>query len=269
LLLAPWNLVTQPWRFEVPGISRVYAVIGTSIGPLFLALLPLLFLARPPRAVGWSLAWCVPLWLAWLMLMQYNRYLIPALALAAVPVGHVLGDLLPPRGLARMIPRVVAGCWGVLALGYLGLGVFAGDAWQVSLGLVSRTGYLEQHCESFRFAQYVNAETPPDAKIALYSEPRGFYLDREYLWAEAGHSTLIDYGGIHSGDDLLREFRRLGITHILYHSLNRDDLAFTQPQIGPPLKELNRRGLVDIIGSPPRDPHYTLFAIDTRARAGQ
>jgi len=260
LLLAPWNLVMRPGEFEVAGFSP----IAGSVGPLFLALLPLLLLGRPPRPVVWCLAFVAPLWLGWLLLMQYGRYLAPALAVAALPVGYVLADSFPSSGLARAVPRVVAWAWGVVALTYVGLIAVGSGAWRASLGQVDRSEYLEATCECFRVAEFVNARTPPDAKVALYSEPRGFYLDREYLWAESGHSTLIDYAGIRSGDDLRREFRRLGITHLLYRELGRTGPVLSLPQIGEPLKELHRRGLVQLLGSPPADPSYTLLAIDTR-----
>jgi hypothetical protein len=262
LLLAPWNLVMQPAEFEVVTINPVLAVTATGVGPLLLVLLPLLVLARPPGPVIQSLFALLPLWLGWLMLMQYNRYLVPALAIAALPAGYVLGGaFLPTARLARVVPRAVAWCWGALALSYVALSVMPGGGWRVALGLDSRAAYLEEHSECYRFGQFVNAETPPNARIALYGEPRGFYLDRDYLWAEQGHSTLIDYAGIRSGDDLLREFGRLGITHILYRVPTREGRAFDDPQIGPALKELNRQGRLEIIGSPPRDPLYTLFAL--------
>jgi hypothetical protein len=268
LLLAPWNLVMRPTEFEVVGISPLYAVFATGIGPLFLALLPLLALSRSPRPLRWSLAFLAPSWVAWLMLMQYNRYLVPTLVFAALPVGHALAAL-PPSGLGRALPRVVAWTWGALALGYAVLGVWASGAWQVSLGLIGRQEYLEGRSECYRMAEWVNRVTPPDAKIALYSEPRGFYLDREYLWAEAGHSGLIDYAHIRSGADLQREFGRIGITDILYCRLPRAPDLFDLPPIGPALAELRAQGRAHVLGSPPGAPAYLLVAVDALSGAEQ
>ena len=108
----------------------------------------------------------------------------------------------------------------------------------------------------------MNRLTPPGAKIALYSEPRGFYLDREYVWADPGHSRLIEYEKVYSGDDLLAQFSRLGITHVLHRQLPGAPGLLETPTIGPALQELLETGLVSVVGRTPTDPDYVLLAIE-------
>jgi 4-amino-4-deoxy-L-arabinose transferase-like glycosyltransferase len=266
LLLAPWNVVMRPSEFDVVNVSPIYAAMCLSTGPLFLAILPLVLLRAPRRAEGWALAFLAPLWLAWLMLMQYNRYLLPALAFAAVPVGFVLADALPDRGPARAIPRGVAWTWGGIAMGFMVLQGLASGSWWAGLGFTGRSEYLASNSECYRMAQWVNKLTPPEAKIALYSEPRGFYLDRDYLWADPGHSRLIEYDRVHSGDDLLAQFTRLGVTHVLYRRLPGATDVFDLEAIGPALQELRERGAVGVIGRPATDPDYILLAIEPSGR---
>src|SRR5206468_3133940 len=60
--------------------------------------------------------------------------------------------------------------------------------------------------------------------VALYDEPRGYYLDVDYWWANPGHSRLIEYEKLANGEDLVRELKRLGTTH-LYWNLQFADMV--------------------------------------------
>jgi hypothetical protein len=197
------------------------------------------------------------------MLMQYNRYLVPALVFAALPAGYVLGEGLPPKGVARIAPRAVAGFCAGLALLYLAFSGLLTGAWAAGIGLVPRDAYLETNSECYRVSQWVNKVTPARAKLALYSEPRGFYLDRDYLWADPGHSRLIEYDKIKSPQDLLDAYSRLGVTHVLYHQLPGAPDLFDLAPYGTALEGLEREGEVSTIGHPPYDPSYVLLAIET------
>ena len=77
LLMAPWNLAMRPREFDVLGMNPWHAAMWCGIGPLALAMLPLLLLKRPPGTVRLSLGMFALLWVGWLMLMQYSRYLLP------------------------------------------------------------------------------------------------------------------------------------------------------------------------------------------------
>jgi hypothetical protein len=263
LVLAPWNLAMRPVEFDVLNINPVFATASGGLGPLFLAVLPLLLLTGAPRPVRWSLAFFAFAWLSWLMLMQYNRYLVPALVFAALPAGYVLGEGLPPKGVARIAPRAVAGFCAGLALLYLAFSGLLTGAWAAGIGLVPRDAYLETNSECYRVSQWVNKVTPARAKLALYSEPRGFYLDRDYLWADPGHSRLIEYDKIKSPQDLLDAYSRLGVTHVLYHQLPGAPDLFDLAPYGTALEGLEREGEVSTIGHPPYDPSYVLLAIET------
>jgi hypothetical protein len=260
LLMAPWNLTMHPGEFAEGGLNPALAV-ATGVGPLLLATLPLLVFTGAPRPARWALAAFALLWLAWLMLMQYYRYLLPSLVFAVLPAGHVLGDGLPP-GLGRWGTRGVAcacALWSLVLVAVLGL---ATGSWRAGLGLVRAEEYLRTTSAVYRVSDWTNRLTPPKATVALYSEPRGYYLDRDYLWADAGHSRLIEYERVKTGDDLLAAYSRPGITHLLYCRLPGALDVFEDPLIGGPLKELVARDEARVIGNPPEDPSYTLLAIE-------
>ena len=264
LALAPWNLAVRPAEFDVAGVNPLYALTSAAVGPLFLATVPLLLVVGAPRPVRWACAGFALLWIAWLMLMQYNRYLVPALAFAALPAGHVLAQGLPGPALARAAPRFVAWCCGGLALAFLAFGGLLTGSWAAAIGLTPRDVYLQQASECYRVGEWVNRVTPAQgARIALYAEPRGFYLDRDYLWADPGHSRLIEYDRLRSPEDLLDAYSRLGVTHVLYHRLPGQPELFECAPYGPLLEALERQGEAVIVGHPPSDPRYVLLEIDT------
>ena len=43
---------------------------------------------------------------------------------------------------------------------------------------------------------------PRTAGVVFYDEVCGFYLDRPYLWGNAGHSSYIPYDQMKNGNDL-------------------------------------------------------------------
>jgi hypothetical protein len=82
-------------------------------------------------------------------------------------------------------------------------------------GQMSRGAYLTQTLGGLpEAAEYVN-QLPPDTRIALYQETRGYYFDRKYFWANPLQHTLIPYNSLNTGDELIQSLRRFGITHVL------------------------------------------------------
>ena len=56
------------------------------------------------------------------------------------------------------------------------------------------------------------------AKVLLYREIRGFYLDADYLWGDPGNQGLIRYADIPDEGGLRRRLAELGVTHVLVNS---------------------------------------------------
>ncbi len=61
---------------------------------------------------------------------------------------------------------------------------------------------LRRHFDAYSAMQWINANTPKEAGVALYEETRGFYLDRPYLWANQQHSSYIPYETLRDGQEL-------------------------------------------------------------------
>lgn len=188
-------------------------VIGI-IGPLFLAFLPALWLRRP---LGAPLALCLGFALfalvVWWFTTQLTRYLIPVLVALAIPTALGASRLSSaPGGLSRVAPvLVITG----LAINVLcGFIMWSGQA-PFAFGRVSREEAVRAGFEMMPLFDTVNATLTGSDRVALYGEPRGYYLEVPYLWADYGYHTLLPYGQMASPEDLLRAYRRVGVTAVL------------------------------------------------------
>jgi 4-amino-4-deoxy-L-arabinose transferase-like glycosyltransferase len=158
--------------------------------------------------------------LMWFFLSQQSRYLtmlaVPLVVLGAAQVSRV-----------RWGPVVAVG-FAVQALAT----VFIVNKTQTQLqlqvvtGKVSQDEYLTQLLPFYGAAKRINA-LPQGSKVALYDEVFGFYLDVPYFWANPGHSMLIPYETLASGEDYAAAMRSLGFTHV-YVNLALGDKRFEE-----------------------------------------
>jgi len=213
LLLAPVNLTLLPAMFgNLPGHPLIY----NSLGPLFLALAPLGLIARWRQPLARSCALVAATWLlAWFILCQHLRYALPALAPTAVLAAVGAVSVLAARpGRVRLAARVVIGLALVISLA---VNVWSSTAQvRTTLGLVSQEEYLAAAFPEYPLFAWANANLPPESRVALVGETRGFYLQRPYVWAD--HSTWLQVSDTQGAQDLLRCLHRRGITHLLASS---------------------------------------------------
>ncbi len=192
-------------------------VPSLSIGVLPLAVLPTLLLVAVME--GFSFAVFAPalaalLWFAWWFAeAQYLRYLLPGLGCGCVLMGMAGTQWLR----AGVFSRV--GMQLTVTIGLVYGMVIA--LWQavpllpVAIGFVPSKDFLRETTPVYRVAEFVNNALPRSAVIATYGEPLGYYFERRYFWADSGHNRIIRYERLRGSDDLLREWQRLGVTHVI------------------------------------------------------
>ncbi|MEA3403154.1 MAG: glycosyltransferase family 39 protein [Armatimonadota bacterium] len=257
LLLAPINLTIDPPAFTVP--MGAFAVWATdSVGPLWLALLPLLVLFRRPPPVRWMLWVLLPLYLWWLWSMQLTRYLLPSLALVAPAAAWAAVEAERHSRLLATVVRSALGAWTVIALALMVL--YVGPQLPAAVGLVDADLFLAGR-PLYAASEHVNAVTPLDAKVALYGEPRGYYLDRDYLWADRGHSALIDYDSVRTPEDLIAQWRRLGVTHVMIHAAQFPDIHRSHDRIARTIGAAVDQGLLERVSGPASIRPYRIFRL--------
>ncbi|MFQ6132144.1 MAG: ArnT family glycosyltransferase [Armatimonadota bacterium] len=242
-LLAPYNLVAHPnYYFDKHGAPTLVWPASV-VGPLFLMLLPpLALLRRVPWIVWRVLLLSAGFAIAWFIMSQQSRYFIALFPLLAVCAGYSAARILatPWRSLRAVVATCLAACLGTLLV----VDAFmARELMPVAFGNVSEEAFHTRHLgPSYQAFQYLNRYAPENAKVALYGEPRGYFLDIDYMWADMGHSTLIDYAGMRDPDELLRRYRELGVTHLMINCKYAPGLLEGTGQEGRLIKALWDRG---------------------------
>lgn len=247
LFALPWNLTFRFARFvdygarlprnvlELPAFAGdVLSYLG-SVGPVFLAALPTVALGvlrrgrhRPLLAVAAALT------LAWFVLMQNARYLIPALAVLA-PVIAYSAEI----ARARRAILVIAAAGGVFSIFLMAR--FVSPVVPVVIGSESRSDYLACTLDIYRASRFINTEIPKDAKVALFGETRGFYLDRDYIWAEPIHNSLIPFDSFEQDSGIfLNWLSSHGIDYVL---VNRRNFAAHDDKSAPGYARLVNRAI--------------------------
>jgi hypothetical protein len=200
----------------------------------------------------------LPLWLWWLWSMQLTRYLLPTLALVAPAAGWAVVEAERHSEALATVVRSVLAVWTVVAMGMMLL--YVAPQAPAAVGLTNTDAYLAGS-GLYRAGEYLNTATPPDAKVALYGEPRGYYLDRDYIWADPGHSALIDYESVEKPEDLVREWRRLGITHVMINAAQFPDLQQSPDPLARNIGNALREGLLAPMPAPATVRPYVLLRV--------
>ena len=192
--------------------ERFYDTPGLFIGPIFLIALPLLCFAKykSKKIIG-LLGFFLAQMVIWFKLTQQSRYLIPDLAIIAALVASILylDSRFRIARLACVFAFVLTSIFGIYTL----IPAIENAA-PLVFGRESQDQYLSRSLDIYACEKYINTSLPKDAKIALYGDIRGFYLDKQYVWADPGHNTLFT-SDFNSVEDILRYWKSLGITHLL------------------------------------------------------
>jgi hypothetical protein len=151
----------------------------------------------------------------WVLSTQTIRYGLPLFAIVCVASGYGFAVFQARSALLRWTASAAL-CswllWSVAFTNYSSRGV-----WNVVAGKRDPESYLSATVSSYSVMQWINNNLPNDAVIAVYAEPRAFYLERSYFWADPYQNTLLPPDG--EPEALLAALKNKGATHIL---LNQD-----------------------------------------------
>lgn len=225
-----WPFLPTP-RLGVPqsGIFEVGGLVTTTIvGPALLAFgAPLFAIKRPPPVVKFFAISFVFFWLFWFATGQYVRYLLPSFALLCVPCAWVVSEFCKRGAILKWTTSSALLLWFAFVIALLWSN--AQSTLNVVLGRESAQSYLSRTFAAYDAQNWANLNTPRDARFAIWGEARNYYLDRSYFWADNPHNNLIDYDKVRSGEDLIRELKRLGATHVFWNSDFENNGGFGTP----------------------------------------
>ena len=225
-----WPLIPGPIIGDQTGLFDVPALFFVTFpGPAIFAFgLPALLARHKPRPIALAASLFLFLWIFWALTSQQVRYLFPALALLSVVGGWGMAQWAPKLTLARWIGGLSLAAWLLLAPLFIALQ--AGGSWRVIAGAQTPDAYLTRTFAGYNAVQWINETAPADARVAVYGEPRDFYLNRPYFWADDGHNELIDYPKITTGAQLAAALKARGATYVLANF----DAARNGGVYGPP-----------------------------------
>jgi hypothetical protein len=209
--------------FETGGM-----LLSSMIGPMLLALgLPLLAFKKKPGPVGFVLWTFAFFWVFWSVTGQYLRYLVPAYAVLCIACGWGASAYLSRGALLRWTAAIALSLW-LLATPCMLL-KNAGGSFPVITGRETPEAYLQRSFSGYEAMRRASQETPVNARFAVWGEPRCFYLERDYFWADDEHNNLIDYASIENADGLISQLKQLGATHVLWNSAAVQNGGFGTP----------------------------------------
>ncbi len=206
-LIVPWNITFNSKPFG--------PVIGLT--PFFIMIMPLALIfwrrLKEPKAMAVILATGLSILMIQFWVHPVIRYMFPGIALLSIATGMITDSMTENRLLRTAIFTML-----IVSLAFsaaIWYGINAKNVHYIASGETDAEYYagLKDH-NSYGAQQWVNANTPKDAVVMLFNEPRGYFLDRQYIMSSP-HQTYIDYGSMNSTGQLLQRLRELRVSHIL------------------------------------------------------
>jgi hypothetical protein len=216
------NWLTNFWRKTLDPMKNADASFTGPLFGLFILVLPLFRWTRPRDRLVLSVF--AGLFIFWQATTSMPRHLMPGLAVLAFLTALILAESDLPgwlRGLALASVFVSCGLQFVWSWNYY----YQNENWKVVLGQVPINDYLDQaHATyplpSHRAMRFVNEIAPPEARVLLVGDTRGFYLRRPFIASSPYNRSPLSLWAENSetADDLAARFREHGITHILVNA---------------------------------------------------
>lgn len=232
-----FGLAYQPGRFINPGQEQGLGVPMGSVGiGAFVGLLGLLFLARHSRVYAALGAQALLFFVAWFFLSQQVRYLSALMPILAVLAGGTLSCVRPQSAIRALLGFQAALGWGMVYF------YQTQEQLPVALGAVDRQAYQEKVVGFASRAKEINSLD--DVKnVALYDEVFGYFLNKNYIWANPGHSMLIAHEGSTSAGEYVDSLKKNGVTHVYlslqYQPPDRSELVGRALGIGGAAKPID------------------------------
>jgi len=216
--LHPLRFVRLPWDMTFRHKNFGSA---SQIGPLFLIfLVPLIFVRKVKREVRYVLGFAAFLFLFWAVTIINTRYYLAGIAVLSLWIGYCCDRYLGKRLLRWVICPILGASFLYNIVYTLNLTTDLFDPGAVVFGRETKEEYLTERLEHYPVMRFANTALPDDAKVLFIGEARTYYIKRNYEANSAYDKTIIVEMIKRSVtvDDLLKQLKQEGITHILYNS---------------------------------------------------
>ena len=181
---------------------------GMSLGAAILALTPLslLFWRRKPWLLGYLFGVSALVYSIWFLTTHQTRFLMGIVPVLALVAAYAFDRLLAvwPAWLGA-VGRVALALYFVVGLPFLDADQWQriADRWPYVAGRVTRETLLTQQVEGYEAFAWANEHLPPKARVLLAVwETRGYYLERENVWANPISQRLIRWEELDNAGEL-------------------------------------------------------------------
>jgi hypothetical protein len=218
---SPWDYLMLPLRLVFQS-GEGYERFNGHLSRFWAVLLPVSLLPLARSAWARRVLFVASVYFAcWALSSQQARFLVPMLPFLSINAAFGLSAVagrLRDAGLPGLA-AAVAVALPLLALGVNAYGFLAPWQDKVTAFFAQEKGPITAEKPEPMF-EFINAHTPPSAKLLFLNINFGFWCEREYLADSAFEASqmneLIRSAG--SESELAGLLARMGITHILYAS---------------------------------------------------
>jgi hypothetical protein len=199
----PWNITMFSRRFG-----------GEQLGPLFLAIMPAIFLTGFPGKILRRISlFCLVYIIIWFFQYQNLRFVLPVTPFLSIIASWIIIKITEKHNIISRFIWIVTGVYLALLLALFLYYVLPGA--RVVVGLESSQAYLEHNERSFIVSDYVNKYLPKGSKVLVLNEGHTFFIDlpnkRElYYWIYTAYDNKFA-----SSEKVVSYFKSQGFTHIL------------------------------------------------------
>ena len=209
------NYIRLPWDINVQTQTdqlRRNVAEGELIGPFFMAFLPLYFFLRKNKIVNILFFLLFVYVTMWFFLSSIVRQILFAVPLIAIISSYVIIELFKNNYLSKILKILLIFTFGFSLLVWVG-----GNTKDlvVAIGLETEESFYSRYVSMYEPSKFINSNLPEDSRILLFTEWKGFFLERDYVWADPLTQVYINYSKFKNEEDYYEELKKLKITHIL------------------------------------------------------
>jgi hypothetical protein len=223
------DILATPWTVSVRAQPESAEYFDGVLGAAFLIGVPLLVWALwkldLPAEIKIGAAVAAIMYLFWLFSSQQLRYLLPIVPVVAIGIVASIEKLRERDGLARSVAEFSLAAAAVSAMLVTVAWFLQKAPVSVVLGGETRDAYLARNLDYYPYYQYLNTETPADARVWLIDMRRDTYdLERpavsDYLFEDWTLRQLVWQS--RSTPELKAKAAAMGVQYIL----TRHDFLF-------------------------------------------
>ncbi len=215
------DILLVPFRIFLEGRDSSLQYFDGVLNPVFVAFIPLMFLARKEKGwFGYLVCFCfLYFYIAFFTTDLVTRYVLPVLAVFILLLALAMKEGLERRYARHVVVLLLAALF-LFNLSYVyGLYERYRPLGYVT-GRETRDAYLLRVLPDYEVVLWANRNLPEDARIIFFfTGERGYYWQRDYYYeGRLGENLVRLVRGSRTSDEIRDKLSRDGFTHIFINN---------------------------------------------------